>query len=50
MKERTVFQAAITPELLDKMKKIAAFRGVKMSRVLVLWIEYAYLRLPQEAK
>ena len=50
MKKRHVFQAQMSAEDLRKLRKIAEYKGVKMTPLLRTWIERNWARLPEEAK
>lgn len=48
--ERTVFQAVMQHNRLEKLRKIAAYRGQTMSAVFFGWIDGAWAKLPEDAK
>ena len=48
--QRIVFQSALEEKELDMLKKVAAYKGVKMSAAFRAWVAQAYNRLPAEAK
>jgi len=48
--ERTVFQAVMQHNRLEKLRKIADYRGQTMSAVFFGWIDGAWAKLPEDAK
>lgn len=52
MKEpvRPVFQLRIDPDDLEKLRRIAIYRGSDMSSAVRAWIRASYAKLPREAK
>jgi hypothetical protein len=48
--KRTVFQASLSDEEMDRLQKLAKYKGQKMSALFRNWVNVSFTRLPEDAK